>query len=134
MGLACNHAQGPCNAPHHPIFDPALHQAPPPPLLFRKHALLRPRPAPTPMLQETKVLVGTLVRQSVSLSPFGRCFLVLSCMVHPLFLPVTSLITFCFMYNTRNSVQDSAHIVLNFFSSIEHDYVGIMVVPLLLGM
>jgi len=38
------------------------------------------------------------------------------------------------MYNTRNSVQDSAHIVLNFFSSIENDYVGIMVVPLLLGM
>lgn len=38
------------------------------------------------------------------------------------------------MYNTRNSVEDSAHIVLNFFSSIEHDYVGIMVVPLLLGM
>jgi len=38
------------------------------------------------------------------------------------------------MYNTRNSVEDSAHIVLNFFSSIENDYVGIMVVPLLLGM
>jgi hypothetical protein len=40
---------------------------------------------------------------------------------------------FC-MYNTRNSIEDSAHIVLTFFSSVEYDYVGIMVVPLLLGM
>jgi hypothetical protein len=40
---------------------------------------------------------------------------------------------FC-MYNTRKSVQDSAHIVLAFFSSVENDYIGIMVVPLLLGM
>jgi hypothetical protein len=38
------------------------------------------------------------------------------------------------MYNTRNSIEDSAHIVLTFFSSVEYDYVGIMVVPLLLGM
>jgi hypothetical protein len=39
-----------------------------------------------------------------------------------------------FMYNTRKSVQDSAHIVLAFFSSVENDYIGVMVVPLLLGM
>jgi hypothetical protein len=38
------------------------------------------------------------------------------------------------MYNSRNSVQESAHIVLNFFTSTENDYIGIMVVPLLLGM
>jgi hypothetical protein len=47
---------------------------------------------------------------------------------------VTRFLTFFCMYNTRNSLQDSAHIVLTFFSSVENDYIGIMVVPLLLGM
>jgi hypothetical protein len=46
----------------------------------------------------------------------------------------TCLVTFFCMYNTRKPIQDSAHIVLAFFSSVENDYIGIMVVPLLLGM
>jgi hypothetical protein len=82
-----------------------------------------------------EISVGTPARRSEWLFLCGPFFWALSCMRHFLSFFGRRLRghLFC-MYNTRNSVEDSAHIVLNFFSSIEHDYVGIMVVPLLLGM